>query len=198
MSNSATDPGPRVLDAAALAGALADDDRRRVFAAVELGAATLEEVVAATGLGAGAASTALGRLVSMGLVVSGDRALVVLGAAFQQAARASMQYVRSSEHEQYPAEQRKVLDAFVRDGRIVSIPAAAGKRAVLLDWLAQLFEPGRRYTEREVNAMIGRLHADTAAWRRYLVEHELLSREAGEYWRTGGSVGLPGANGTAG
>ncbi|MEY4230652.1 MAG: hypothetical protein RLZZ362_1501, partial [Actinomycetota bacterium] len=35
----------RPLDAAAIAGLLADDDRRTVLAALELGATTLDEVV---------------------------------------------------------------------------------------------------------------------------------------------------------
>jgi hypothetical protein len=59
---------------------------------------------------------------------------------------------------------------------------------VLMDWLAQDFELGRRYTEPMVNLIIGQRHADTAAWRRYLVDHEFLSRASGEYWRTGGST----------
>ena len=35
---------------------------------------------------------------------------------------------------------------------------------------------------------IGQRHADTAAWRRYLVDVGFLDREAGVYWRSGGSV----------
>jgi hypothetical protein len=38
-----------------------------------------------------------------------------------------------------------------------------------------------------VNLMLGQVHADTAALRRYLVDEGLLSRANGEYWRTGGS-----------
>ncbi len=178
----------RPLDAGALVGALADDDRRRVFAAVELGAGTLDDVVHRTGLSVAAASTALGRLVSMGLVVEGDGALVVLGAAFEQAARVSLTRPRSTEHDGLPAVQRAVMDAFVAGGRIVRAPAGAGKRQVLLDWLAQDFEPGRRYRERQVNAILGRRHDDTATWRRYLVDAGFLDRADGWYWRAGGSV----------
>ena len=75
----------------------------------------------------------------------------------------------------------------MRDGRIVQIPRQRAKRLVLLDLLAQEFEPGRRYAEREVNEVIARFHADTAAWRRYLVDEEFMDREAGMYWRAGGS-----------
>ena len=61
-----------------------------------------------------------------------------------------------------------MLSAFVKDGRITALPAAAGRRMVLLDWLVQDFEPGRRFTEQQVNAIIAKRHADTAALRREL------------------------------
>ena len=81
-----------------------------------------------------------------------------------------------------------MLDAFVRDGRITSLPATRSKRRVLLDWLAQDFEPGQRYSEARVNAILERRHPDAATLRRYLVDEELLDRDAGEYWRIGGTV----------
>jgi hypothetical protein len=61
------------------------------------------------------------------------------------------------------------------------------KRVVILDWLVQRFEPGRRYSENIVNLMLGRAHADTAALRRALVDEGMLDRDGGEYWRSGGS-----------
>lgn len=84
-------------------------------------------------------------------------------------------------------ERSRALAPFVRDGRLVVIPARLGKRLVVLDWLAQDFEPGTHYSESMVNLIIGRHHADTAALRRYLVDHGFLDRHAGEYWRCGGS-----------
>lgn len=88
------------------------------------------------------------------------------------------------------AEPGLELRAFVRDGRIVVIPAKHSKRLLLLDWLAQDFEPGTRYSEQMVNLIIGQRHADTAALRRYLVDEGYMSREAGIYWRTGGTTEL--------
>jgi hypothetical protein len=58
----------------------------------------------------------------------------------------------------------------------------------VLGRIALEFEPGVRYDEPTVNAVVGRFHADHAALRRYLVDEGLLSREGGEYWRTGGPV----------
>ena len=59
---------------------------------------------------------------------------------------------------------------------------------MVLDWLVQAFEPGVRYSEREVNDVIGARHPDTAAFRRYLVDEGMLDRAGGTYWRSGGSV----------
>ncbi|MGH2820280.1 MAG: DUF2087 domain-containing protein, partial [Actinomycetota bacterium] len=87
-----------------------------------------------------------------------------------------------------PAERAGVLGAFFRGGRLESMPATRSKRLVVLDHLAQDFEPGRRYQEREVNEVLSRFHDDYATLRRYLVDEEFLTRERGEYWRSGGSV----------
>jgi hypothetical protein len=86
-----------------------------------------------------------------------------------------------------PAEAA-VLSAFLRGGRLVSIPAQQGKRRLVLDHLVRVFEPGVRYPEREVNALLRAWHPDVAALRRYLVDEGLLSRAAGVYWRSGGPV----------
>jgi len=59
---------------------------------------------------------------------------------------------------------------------------------VVLEHLVRVFEPGVRYPEREVNALLAVWHPDVAALRRYLVDEGLLTREAGVYWRSGGWV----------
>ena len=91
-----------------------------------------------------------------------------------------------------PDAAARVLSTFMKDGRIVQIPRQHAKRRVLLDLLAQEFEPGVRYAEREVNDVLARYHPDTAALRRYMVDDEFMERDvAGEhYWRAGGTVDL--------
>jgi hypothetical protein len=180
--------GERVLDAATIVGLLADDERRRVLAAIELGNQTFDAVVAATSISAARVAKAAGRLAEAGLVVQQEGVLQVRAEAFQAAAREALARPASSEHADASDEARRVLSVFVVDGRITSIPASQAKRQIVLDWLSQDFEPGRRYTEAMVNLVIGRRHADTAAWRRYLIDHDFLSRESGEYWRTGGTT----------
>jgi hypothetical protein len=86
------------------------------------------------------------------------------------------------------------LRPFVRDGRISVIPAKHAVRLLLLDRVAQAFEPGRRYPELAVNEILKRLYDDHATLRRYLVDEELLSRTPdGTYWRSGGTVPVGGS-----
>jgi hypothetical protein len=49
-------------------------------------------------------------------------------------------------------------------------------------WLAGKFEPGVRYSEKEVNEIIKRHHEDYALFRREMVDAHLMQREAGIYW----------------
>ncbi len=82
-----------------------------------------------------------------------------------------------------------VLRAFLApDGSLTAIPTKIRKRLVVLDLLAQQFEPGRRYEETEVNNTLRAYHPDVAALRRYLVEEGFLDRADGCYWRSGGTV----------
>ncbi|MBO0816125.1 MAG: DUF2087 domain-containing protein [Actinobacteria bacterium] len=83
------------------------------------------------------------------------------------------------------------LRVFLGNGRIEAIPAKHSRRLLLLDQIAQAFEPGVRYPERNVSLFLGGLHPDYAALRRYLVDEEFLTRAGGQYWRTGGTVGTP-------
>jgi DNA-binding transcriptional ArsR family regulator len=82
------------------------------------------------------------------------------------------------------AYERKVLsDFFGRDGRLKDIPAQQKKRDVVLRHILNEFQPGERYSEKQVNGIIKRFHDDTASIRRYLVDLGRLKRENSIYWR---------------
>ncbi|MGH2556766.1 MAG: DUF2087 domain-containing protein [Actinomycetota bacterium] len=85
-------------------------------------------------------------------------------------------------------EEEAVLRQYFREGRLREIPAKQSKRRIVLTRLALEFEPGIRYSEREVNETLSRFHEDFASLRRYLVDEELLTRERSRYWRSGGPV----------
>jgi hypothetical protein len=82
----------------------------------------------------------------------------------------------------------KVDRAFFAGDRLRRMPAKRAKRLIVLDRLAQLFEPGRTYREDAVNRMLVEVHPDYAMLRRYLVDEGFLAREFGYYWRIGGTV----------
>jgi hypothetical protein len=183
----------RPADAAALVGLLAEDDRLRAVAALALGAATHDEVIAASGLDPRRAASALERLVAGGLVETGSdgKGLRLASERFKEAAQNEARRRAAQE----PAadfggatpEAAAVLRNFVTGTRLERIPASRGKRLVVLDWLAERFEPGKTYPERDVNLLLGMAHADVAALRRYLVDEGFLERRDGFYWRAGGT-----------
>jgi hypothetical protein len=195
-------PGPRGLLAL-----LAEPDRLKALAAVALGAQTLPQVAQRAGLEPKAAARALSRLVAGGLL-EGDggkgyrvRADVLRTAAIPpdtDGSEASGRPSTDSDRRAPVGPEAEVLRRFVHNGRLLAMPAAHGKRRVVLDHLAGLFEPGRRYPEPEVNELLGRYHPDYAMLRRYLVDDGFLdradepapsgSRSVKVYWRTGGTV----------
>lgn len=78
------------------------------------------------------------------------------------------------------------VHALFSQGRLTAIPRKPARREQLLAHLAEtLFEPGRDYTEREVNDALLAVHDDCAALRRYLVVAGLLTRtkDGGSYRR---------------
>jgi hypothetical protein len=107
---------------------------------------------------------------------------------FGEAARSAAALAPAPERLSEDPAQDAVLRTFLRDGRLVSVPAQQSKRRMVLEHLVHVFEPGVRYPEREVNALLAAWHPDVAALRRYLVDEGLLTREAGVYWRSGGYV----------
>jgi hypothetical protein len=178
----------RGVDAATIVGLLADRTRLRVVAALALGASTIEEVSEAAGLPLKDVALAARRLARAGLVHRDGHALALHTERFGAAARAAAEAAPAPAPLSDDPAEDAVLSAFVRDGRLVSIPAQHSKRRMVLEHLVRVFEPGVRYPEREVNALLAVWHADVAALRRYLVDEGLLTREAGVYWRSGGRV----------
>ena len=81
------------------------------------------------------------------------------------------------------------LRAFIRNGRITTVPAKRTRRRLLLDQVAQAFEPGRKYPEAAVDEVLKAIFDDHCTLRRYLVDEAFMSRDmTGVYWRVGGTV----------
>ncbi len=81
------------------------------------------------------------------------------------------------------AYQQKVLATFFKRGRLVQIPAQLKKFQIVMEHIAQEFEPGREYTEQEVNKMLVEINEDVASLRRGLIDVGVMERAHGLYWR---------------
>ena len=157
----------------------------------------VEELAAASGLSAGTVVHHLKRLEAAGLVESRprrpyveyvlrvDRLQTVSGqlAALERADEAGAE-LPGPEGEPLPAYDAKVLRAFLRNGKLVSIPAQEKKRGAVLHYLMEhCFAEDRAYAEPEVNDRLAAYHEDVAALRRYLVGAGMMTRAGGEYRR---------------
>ncbi|MBK8988329.1 MAG: DUF2087 domain-containing protein [Chloroflexi bacterium] len=79
------------------------------------------------------------------------------------------------------AYRDKVLKTFFLHGQLKTLPAQLKKQQIVLEKIAEAFEIGRDYSEKEVNFVLLDFHEDVAALRRGLIEHGLMTRERGVY-----------------
>ncbi len=176
------------LSSRALVGLLAEETRRAVFAALVLGDDDPPTIANRIGASTRDTMAALDRLVAGGLVEPLERGRFhLLAGAFQLAARREAPDDEPTAFGDEATDRRRILDRAFADGRLRAMPAKHSRRLVVLDHIAQRFEPGLRYSERQVNAMLATIDSDTAALRRYLIDERLLDRADGEYWRIGGT-----------
>lgn len=73
--------------------------------------------------------------------------------------------------------QSVLKNFFTADGRLKHIPAQLKKKLIVLEHLVSRLEPGRMYTEKEINEFIGRVHDDFATIRREFIMHQYMYRD---------------------
>lgn len=173
--------------------ALADEKRLQIVGLLARKEYSVEELAASLRLSSATVSHHLQRLVRADLVEArADQPNPVYSLKLQTLHTISQQ-VLSRDTGSDPAEgldldayDTKVLRDYLVDGRLKVIPSQWKKRDVILRYLAEQFEAGHRYGEKEVNAILSRTHEDYASLRRYLVDSQYLVREHDVYWRPEG------------
>jgi hypothetical protein len=84
-----------------------------------------------------------------------------------------------------PAFEAKVLRAFIKRDRLVSLPARERKKQVVLRFLVDRVLPDdTEIDEPELNRRLAAWHPDVAALRRYLVDSGFATRSGMTYRRT--------------
>ena len=176
-----------------LLGALSDPERLAVAGALASGPATAGQLASSLNLRPDRVRRHLTKLTKVGLIrVDRDRRTYRYQPdALRQAAQSitparDAGLALGAVYE----EEEQVLRRYFRGGRLREIPAKHSKRLIILSRLALEFEVGIRYTEQQINQTLKKFHNDYAALRRYLVDQGFLSRERGQYWRSGGPVAV--------
>ena len=173
--------------------ALADANRLKIAGLLARSPLTVEQLAEMLEIHPSTVSHHLSRLTKAGLVSARAEGYYSVYQLETKAIEAMAQ--RLLERETLPAVtdtvdmdayDRKVLRNFLApDGRIKDFPAQEKKLEAVLRYVLSSFEPGVRYTEKQVNEILSRYHDDYAFMRRSLVEYRMLAREGGggAYWR---------------
>lgn len=173
--------------------ALADESRLKIIGLLANGERGVDDLADALRLKAPTVSHHLAKLREAGLVRMRAQGTVHLYRLDMNILRQMSRDLLTPERiasladdEEGAAWDRKVLRQSFEGERLKQIPMSRKKRDVILNWLAGRFEMGRRYTEKEVNAIIMRYHEDSATLRRELINGGWMEREHGIYWLVDG------------
>ncbi|MBX0326242.1 DUF2087 domain-containing protein [Oscillochloris sp. ZM17-4] len=176
--------------------ALLDMDALRVVAALSGGERSMADVAAELKIEPSFSRGPLGRLISLQIVAArreGGRMLVMLDKERFKALRGALQRLSKEQLArevaetpglaELPEDDQRILRSYLRGDQITDLPVGHKRMQALLRWLVERFEVGRRYPERELNAIIKRHHPDFATLRRELIDFKFMARERDVYWR---------------
>ena len=173
--------------------ALADANRLKIIGLLAQKSYSVEELAAFLGLSSSTVSHHLSRLSEVGLVSAQAKGYYSVYSLETRTLEEMAQRILSREVLPAVAPEvdkdeydRRILKNFLLpDGSIKAIPSQLKKAQLIYRHLAQQFEPGKQYSEKEVNAILEKYNEDYASLRRALIEEKLLAREGGggKYWR---------------
>ncbi len=173
--------------------ALADANRLKIVGLLASQPYTVEQLSSILGLSASTVSHHLSKLAEAGLVTAKAQSYynyyrLETGRVEEMARRllATESLPAMAGEVDASAPDRKIVNAYLLpSGQLKTIPSQRKKLQAILRYIVQAFQPGTRYSEKEVNEILSRFHEDTASLRRELVGEKLMAREGGggAYWR---------------
>lgn len=174
--------------------ALSDANRLKIVGLLAQGNYSVEELAAMLDLRPPTVSHHLSRLSEVGLVSARPESYynvyqLETNSLEQMAQRllAEETLPAVAEGIDLDAYDRRVVENYAQpDGRLKQIPSKRKKFEAILRYVVRAFEPGKRYTEKEVSEILGQFNKDTAVLRRGLVDYQMMDREpdGSAYWRS--------------
>lgn len=188
-----TEQNPYVEELLAFFKALSNANRLKIVALLAKEPLSVEQMAEMLDLNSSTVSHHLSKLAKVGLVNARSESyynvyhleLNALAGMSQRLLSAEM-LPTVAEDVDVDAYDRKVLNTFLSpDGRLLAFPAQQKKEEAVLRHIVNVFTPGQRYSEKEVNTLLAQFNEDTARLRRDLVEFNFMKREGGggAYWR---------------
>lgn len=173
--------------------ALADANRLKLVGLLAENEATVEELAAMLEISASTVSHHLSKLAEIGLVSARAEGYYSVYRLETEALERMAKRLLAEETLPEVAKDldrkaydREVLKNYLNeDGSIRQLPTNRRKLDVILRYIAEHFDFGKIYTEKQVNQVIGALNEDISGLRRDLISAGYLDRkkDGSEYWR---------------
>ncbi len=130
------------------------------------------------------------KLEDAGLVVSRKEQYYTVYSLNRDVLEKTIYEVAASAPEQIDEQQKreevyrqKVIKACIEYGKVRAIPVQRKKKLICYELIAERFEPGRVYEEKEVNAIISPIYEDYCTIRRDMISEGIFRRDGTRYVR---------------
>ena len=169
---------------------LSDTSRLRIIQSLTQGEMYSELLAERLGLTPSTVSFHMKKLEDAGLVVSRKEQYYTIYSLNRDVLGQSLFEMAVSEPEQIDEQEKreeeyrqKVVKTFFEYGKLRSIPVQRKKKRICYEVIAEQFEPGKVYTEKELDDIITPIHEDYCTIRRDMISEGILSRDGSEYIR---------------
>ena len=180
----------RLIESIRIMKALADSSRLTIMNALLERPHYVEELSERVKLAVSTVSFHLKKLEQASLVEKKKEQYYVMFSANQQALNMRLQELivvqdikKTVQEERIQQYREKVMHSFIRDGRLIRMPAQQKKRRIILEEIAKQFQTGRTYKEKKVNEVILKVFDDYCTIRREMIGWKIMAREGENYWR---------------
>ncbi|NJL59230.1 MAG: DUF2087 domain-containing protein [Desulfobacteraceae bacterium] len=81
-------------------------------------------------------------------------------------------------------EKAEIIGTYFDGDQLKSFPKKQKKKLALLQHISEMFDPAKKYSEREVNGILRTVYEDYVTIRRYMIDYGFLDRknDGTEYW----------------